>query len=265
MNVVFLLGNHPRHRYIARQLDEAGYLDGMVVEQRETHIPEPPEDLDDHLSKLYRHHFERRAAAEEEFFGDPTFPDVPSFSTSPEDLNSEGVREFIRDHDPNITLSYGVHILSEETLAAIPGKAWNVHGGLSPQYRGVITHFWPSYMLEPQMTGVTLHELTTDVDAGPIVHQTGANLVRGDGVHQLASRTVKRFAEELPQVLDLAARGDLNRPVKQESAGKLWLSTDWRPEHLVVIYDKFNNDIVDRYLNGEIEGKEPDLIRQFEK
>jgi hypothetical protein len=32
---------------------------------------------------------------------------------------------------------------------------WNIHGGLSPWYRGAITHFWPSYMLEPQLTGMS--------------------------------------------------------------------------------------------------------------
>ena len=35
----------------------------------------------------------------------------------------------------------------------------------------------PSYMLEPQMTGMTLHETTEHLDAGGIVHQTGVELV----------------------------------------------------------------------------------------
>lgn len=264
MRVLLVIGDHPRHRYIADQLDTSGFLAGTVVEEREAHVPEPPCHLDDSLAALYSKHFELRAEAEEEFFGDPCLPDTPSLSVTRDELNSEAVRTFIRDTDPDITITYGVHILSDETLDAIPGKAWNVHGGLSPEYRGVITHFWPSYMLEPQMTAVTLHELTADVDAGPIVHQTGADLVRGDGVHQLASRTVRKFAHELPKVVELAENRSLADPVRQDSTGKLWVADDWRPEHLLVIYEHFDNDIVDRYLDGEFQQQEPELIQQFE-
>lgn len=264
MNVTLLIGDHPRHRYLAKQLDEHGFLGGVVTEKRKSHIPEPPEHLDEQLTELYSKHFELRADAEAKFFGDSNLPDVPTLSVSREELNSEPVRDFLREQDTGITLSYGVHILSDETLDAISGRAWNVHGGLSPEYRGVITHFWPSYMLEPQMTAVTLHELTADVDAGPIVHQTGADLVRGDGIHELASRTVKKFADELPSVIRKAADGELKGPTQQTSSGKLWVSSDWRPEHLRVIYEKFDNEIVDRYLDGEFESQEPDLVRQFE-
>lgn len=264
MKVVALIGDHPRHRYVAKQLYERGYLSGLVVENREQHIPEPPSRLNSHLTELYTKHFELRAEAEKEFFGDPTLPDISKISVSREEINSDKVQSFLRDQSPDITVTYGVHILSDQTLDTIPGRAWNVHGGLSPEYKGVITHFWPSYMLEPQMTAVTLHELTSDVDAGAIVHQTGADLVRGDGIHQLASRTVRKFAHELPEVVSMAADNSLSSSVEQNSTGKLWVADDWRPEHLKVIYDKFNNNIVDLYLDGKFESNDPDLVRQFE-
>jgi len=263
MNVIGMFGDHPRHKYIAQKLAEGGDLCGLIIEQREAHIPEPPERLSEHLTDLYEHHFERRSKAESEFFGEKKFPDVPKLQVSQSELNSERVRDFIQDKNPEVTVTYGVHILSDETLAAIPGKAWNVHGGLSPEYRGVITHFWPSYMLEPQMTGVTLHELTPDVDAGPIVHQTGAELVYGDGVHELACRTVRKFGEELTTVLEITSEDKLEEPVSQTRSGKLWVSDDWRPEHLLVVYDEFDNRIVDHYLDGDFDQKDPDLIRQF--
>lgn len=264
MDIVCMVGSHPRHRYIAEMAAEGGNLAGLIIEEREEHSPAPPSRLGDELAELFAHHFQRRAAAEKEFFADASFPDTNTIRVSQEELNSEKVRGFISQVDPGVTITYGVHILSPETLDAIPGLAWNVHGGLSPEYRGVITHFWPSYMLEPQMTGVTLHELTPTVDAGPIVHQTGAQLVRGDGVHQLASRTVKKFGDELPEVIDKAAANDLDDPVPQRRSGKLWTASDWRPEHLRVVYSFFDNEIVDRYLDGEIEGEEPDLVRQID-
>ena len=46
-----------------------------------------------------------------------------------------------------------------------------MHGGLSPWYKGGATHFWPTYLIEPEFTGITVHETTKDLDAGAIIHQ----------------------------------------------------------------------------------------------
>jgi len=265
MNILLMVGDHPRHAYIAEQVQSTGHLAGLVIEDRGNHIPDPPDHLGDELTDLYVRHFEKRAEAETSFFSNHNMPEkCPRIEINKSELNSKTVHEFIDQIDPDLTLTYGVHKLSGETLERLPGKKWNIHGGLSPQYRGVITHFWPSYMLEPQMTGVTLHELTKKLDAGPIVHQTAAPLVRGDGIHELACRTVSEFGKELCDVIRLVETGELSQLQPQESGGKLWVSNDWSPHHLKVIYKKFDNKIVDMYLDGELTQSEPDLIRQFD-
>jgi methionyl-tRNA formyltransferase len=245
------------------QLYKNGYLSGLVVEEREPHIPEPPPGLDPTLSNLFTNHFRLRAEAESMFFNDPDFPRVPTLQISREELNSVKVHNFISESAPDLCISYGVHILSKKTLKVMECPAWNIHGGLSPEYKGRITHFWPSYMLEPQMTGVTLHEITPKIDAGAIIHQTSADLVRGDGLHKLSCRTIKKFSKEILRVLKLFALGKLKLPRKQRKNGKLWLYKDWRPEHLRVIYEQYNDKIVDLYLEGKIKQIEPQLVRQF--
>ena len=100
-------------------------------------------------------------------------------------------------------MSYGCGILSDEILAAVQGQSWNIHGGLSPWYKGGVTLFWPSYMLQPQMTGMTIHELTSNLDAGDIIHQCTADLVRGDGIHDLACRAVEKVGIEIIQLIRL--------------------------------------------------------------
>ena len=59
------------------------------------------------------------------------------------------------------------------------------------------THFWPSYFLEPQMTGMTIHDLTQDIDGGNIIHQNSVSLVKGDSLHDLACRAVKEMGNDL--------------------------------------------------------------------
>lgn len=266
MNVLMMTGDAPRHHYLVSKVREAGMLAGHVIETREAFVPEPPSGLSTHLKRLFVRHFEGRAESEDRFFGaaKPT-TDAPSIRVTREALNGSATKAFIAEGKFDAVVSYGVHMLSNELLDLMPPIRWNTHGGLSPWYRGVITLFWPSYMLEPQMTGMTLHELTSKIDAGPIVHQTVPVLTRGDGIHDLANRAVSAYGDELPQVLQMGRAGELlQAPKKQKTSGKLWLGSDWRPDHLRLIYDVFENRIVDRYLDNEFQQSTPDLVRQFD-
>ena len=49
----------------------------------------------------------------------------------------------------------------------------------------------------------------------------------------------------------------------QKGTGKNFLERDFRPEHLRIIYDSFDDDIVDKFLDGNIHSTKPNLIRQF--
>lgn len=263
MKIVFVTGNHPRHAYLARALAATGKLSGLIIEEREQHIPKPPEHLSEALKKLFRLHFDNRAVVEDKHFGPAVFPDVPKLLVSHQTLNDSETHQFVRQHNPGLLLSYGCHMLTDDTLAKATGLKWNIHGGLSPWYRGGVTHFWPSYMLEPQMTGMTVHELTQKLDAGDVIHQCVADLIRGDGIHQLAARAVDKIASELDQLIAMAERQQLSPPRAHKNDGKLWMGNDWRPEHLRVVYELYQDKIVDHYLDGEFTMFEPELIRQF--
>jgi folate-dependent phosphoribosylglycinamide formyltransferase PurN len=262
MKVILLCGDHPRHFAIARAIQETGMLSAIGFELREAAVPLVPQGLDSHLEELYRRHFLDRQQAELNHFGATGGISVPRLEFAPDQVNSEQVRSFVREAGADILISYGIHKLDDETLAQLPSNSWNLHGGLSPWYRGVITHFWPSYCLEPQFTGMTLHRLTNRLDAGDVVHQSVAPMIRGDGIHDVACRAVLSMASEIGQVLDLAVRSELTSPVPQRSSGKLWLAREWTPRHLTRIYDEWDNKIVDAYLDGKFMRNEPKLVRQ---
>lgn len=268
MKIVFATGNHPRHAHVARAVARSGFLKALIIEEREAHVPQSPAGLSASTSALYSRHFRDRADSERKFFGQETeeigaFPDVDTMRVTRDELNSPRTRAFLEQHEPDLLLSYGVHKLDAETLERVPGQSWNVHGGLSPWYRGVATMFWPSYFLEPQATGITVHLTTDAIDGGAVVHQTAGQLVRGDGIHDLASRTVSGFAAEIPELMQRAANGELKEPTEQKTSGRIWRSADWRPAHLHPIYDLYENRIVDMYLDGEFPGRDPQLVRQF--
>lgn len=265
MKIVFITGSHPRHAYMARAIASTGWLSAVISENRGAHVPEPPEGLDEYTAKLFRHHFDRREEAEYAFFGAGDWSNIPHRAVEKTELNTSTVQNVLREIEPDLLLSYGCHMLSEETLACVSGERWNIHGGLSPRYRGAITHFWPSYMLEPQMTGMTVHDLTAQLDAGAVVHQCVADLVRGDGLHELSCRAVYKLGEELPTVVRKLQSGETIDKKGHKTAGKLWHSGDWRPEHLYMIYDVYGDRIVDKYLDGVFALRNPVLHRQVDE
>ncbi len=266
MPVVFMTGSHPRHAFLARCLAATGHLVGLVVEERGAHVPEPPDGLPPETRDLFVEHFASRAVAEARHFpeGDgDCWPDVPTMRIDVAELNGPAVHAFLDEHTPTLLFSYGVHILSEETLSHVSGERWNIHGGLSPWYRGCITHFWPSYQLEPQMTGMTVHTLTQAVDGGEIVHQCVAPLVRGDGLHDLACRAVRQIGDELPRLVEMFESGTLDDFKPQTTTGRIWRNVDWRPAHLHSIYEQWGNAIVDAQIEGRLGGRTPKIKRQF--
>jgi folate-dependent phosphoribosylglycinamide formyltransferase PurN len=274
MNIVLMTGTHTRHLFLARAVARSGLLGGIIFEERESHVPEPPAGLPDATRTLFVKHFADRAEAEARMLGadeatvNAALRGVEIARVSTEELNGPKSWSLLDRLRPDLLLSYGVHKLSPETLARVDGKCWNVHGGLSPWYRGVATHFWPSYMLEPQMTGMTVHETTEAIDGGGIVHQSVADLVRGDGIHDLACRAVVALATDLPELIARTNAGRLEPPRPQKTSGRIWRNSDWRPAHLHLVYDYYQNRIVDRALDGEFGGEfgggsAAPVIRQF--
>lgn len=270
MKLILFSGSHARHVYVHQQVIDSETLEvgGVVSMQREDTLPDPPSGWPEHDRKLFTHHFERREAVEQATYGDrsPTaYEDVaPTLFVDRGELNSERVAEFVRDVDADACLIFGTGLVLEPVLSELPEWRLNFHLGLSPWYKGSATLFWPFYNLQPQFAGGTLHQIIPEPDAGGIIHHSVPELKRGQGVHETAADVVVRFTEETVAVLEyLAEAGTL--PVEEQTrTGKLFLSGDFDPHHLRVIYDLYDNDIVDEYLDGNLGDRRPNLTDVFE-
>ncbi len=270
--LLLLTGNHPRHLYLAGLLANFHDVVGWVIEDRGEFLQTTSKYSEDiSLNKLCSLHFKKRYLAEKRFFLDDSNIDIKAsnFYTnvskniircSKKDLNSLSISNFINGITADISITYGTHILDNSILNLLPIEKYNIHGGISPWYKGCITHFWPSYLLEPQMTGLTMHRLTAVLDGGPILHQNTGILVRGDGLHELSCRTVKSFFSELSEIINKISLREYTL-ISQKSSGKLWLSSDWDPNHLKVIYNQFEDKIVDYCLDNDISKVRKKIIR----
>lgn len=263
MSVVIITGDHPRHCYFAQSLCQSGQVAGIIYEKREPFMFADTYGVTDaHLSHLVKYHFDKRAEAEDNFFGSAIqTKDVPTLNVTLDELNGPKSIKFLQELKPSLVISYGCHKLSSKLMGCVPNcRFWNTHGGLSPDYRGTTTHFWPSYMLEVQMTGMTLHETTDKLDGGDIIFQTGYKLTKDDTLHMVACRTVQDYSKLLSSFLQRLDYNNLPPGIFQKHTGKLWMSSDWRPEHLYLIYDIYKDNIVNLTMQGELAGRTPKLI-----
>lgn len=263
MRILWIGGSHPRHLYYINAVAAEFPLAGALIETRENLVPQPPARLPESDRLNFVRHFENRAQAEGRYFGDPSYPDCAQLETDSEELNSERSVEFIRSVDPDLVLIFGSGLVKDPLYSALPRHAINLHLGLSPRYRGAATLFWPFYFLEPPYAGTTFHYIITEPDAGDVIHQVTPELAADDGIHDVACKAVVDSAAEAVELVRILNRQGAWQIHQQRGTGKNFLASDFKAEHLRMIYDVYNDDLVRHYLEGNLPSKKPTLFRQF--
>jgi len=267
MKIVWMGGNHPRHLFYLNSIHNSFQISGVVVEKRmggtNSLIPDPPTNISEHDRSNFIKHFENREKSEKKFFKNQKIPDVPKLEITKEQLNTQSTIDFIETINPDIILLFGCHLIKEPLFSKLPKNTINLHGGLSPRYRGTATMFWPFYFLEPNHVGTTFHHIVSEPDAGQIIHQSVPKLEHGDLIHDVACKSILSSSKDILELLKIFQKNGKWTTFKQKGTGKNFLERDFRSEHLRVIYDLFNDDIVDYFLNGKINPHSPDLIRQY--
>ena len=275
--ILFLGGTHPRHLYYANEIHKRFPLAGAVLENRGGMYPDPPSNVGVVLNTWWANHFVNRMAAEEKYFGDPVIPPLENRTVyTAQNISNKMTVAYIKDINPDIALIFGCGMIKGELAQALPQLSINLHLGLSPRSRGAATLFWPFYFLEPQWAGCTFHKIVDEPDAGDILHQCVPELERGDHIHDVAAKAVIQATEDMIRLLGMfdlrryrqAESDDWCRPYDwrwkaQSTTGKNFLSRDFQPSHLRMIYETYNDDIVDQYLDGNLKQHKPRLVRQF--
>lgn len=111
-------------------------------------------------------------------------------------------------HAPDILCLAGfMRILSPDFIARWAGRILNIHPSLLPKYPGLHTHARALAAGDAQ-AGCTVHEVTADLDAGPIRGQARVPVLPGDTPPRLAARVLEREHILYPAVLRRFAAGD---------------------------------------------------------
>jgi folate-dependent phosphoribosylglycinamide formyltransferase PurN len=257
MKFTLITGDHLRHLYLADFLYKKNFNFDWIIEKREKQIPLIDKKFNKDIKKLFLKHFKKRAQAEINFFGKQpgklAIKNIKSTTRVGKNNYDEQIFKVIKNSNNNNLITYGCGLLSQKILKKFSGYKLNIHAGLSPRYRGAATHFWPSYLMEPEYTGVTLHELTKEVDGGNIFHQTSIKVSKNHGIHQNSCLAIREFFFELPKVLNFLSKSKKKiRGIKQLTSGRIWTEKMWSPLTLKLVYGTFNDDINNYCLKNKI-------------
>ena len=103
----------------------------------------------------------------------------------------------------------------------------NVHWGLSPHYRGILTTDRAVINGDLRNIGFTLHELSNDVDGGRIITQGRVPVQRGDTIGSITTRLHGMAKPLLLKAVSDARNGKLDTVPQELTVGKNYRGVDW--------------------------------------
>lgn len=109
---------------------------------------------------------------------------------------------------PDIVCLAGfMRILTPDFVRRFEGRMLNIHPSLLPKYPGLDTHARAIEAGDTQ-AGATVHLVTPELDAGPILGQARVPILPGDTPETLAARVLAQEHRLYPAVLRRFAAGD---------------------------------------------------------
>lgn len=231
MRVAVLIGKSPRSMYVANalcaRLDVACIIreTGRELSWRKLRTFLRPATL---RAKAYRK-LQRWILPDEgepwrDLFtnGQPQF-DQPGVVFETDHINSDRTLRALTDARPDCVAVFGTSLLKRKELFDLaPGRVFNLHGGISPEYRGADSIFWALYHRDFARIGCTIHRIDTRIDSGDRIACVYPAIEPGLGERRLLVATLAAgaplYAEALTRVANGAALG-----VPQPPGGQLFL------------------------------------------
>ncbi len=112
-------------------------------------------------------------------------------------------------HAPTLVVLAGfMRILTPGFVARYAGRLINIHPSLLPAFPGLHTH---RRAIEAGCTvaGVTVHQVTTELDHGPILAQAAVPVLPGDTAERLAQRVLAQEHRLYPAAIEAWLARDL--------------------------------------------------------
>jgi phosphoribosylglycinamide formyltransferase-1 len=123
------------------------------------------------------------------------------------------MRDFFREHRVELVVDAGYdRIHAASFLDAFDGRIINVHPSLLPMFSGGMDAIEQALESGLKFTGATVHIVTAEVDAGPILVQESVPILERDTVETLRDRVHESEHRILPEGIRLMEARLADRP-----------------------------------------------------
>jgi len=117
------------------------------------------------------------------------------------------MRDFIRWSGAELVVNAGYdRILSPAFTSAFAGRMINIHPSLLPAFGGGMDAVERALAAGVKITGCTVHLVTDEVDAGPILLQAAVPVLADDTPETLRARIQREEHRLLPEAIQLLAK-----------------------------------------------------------
>ena len=210
LSILILCGSSPRHLYIANKLCQAGKPIAIVQETGTNWTLKKvlkllkPVNFYNKASRWIRDRKRYTGNKEEAFFfGDQnTKLDRPDLVINVPHINHPDVVKLAEETKPDVIAVFGTSLIKGPLLKMGKYGIVNLHGGLSPHYRGADCTFWALYNEEPEQIGCTLHFINEGIDTGKLIAHISPEVKATDDELTLFWRAVKDSADIYAELMD---------------------------------------------------------------
>lgn len=253
LSVVILCGQSPRHIYFANEVCRFCQPLAIVQESGSHHFFKKifnllthPNKLWQKLSRWLRDRKRYRGNQEAKFFFGDQEPRLERSDLRIEVpyINDEQVLSIIDRHQPDVILVFGTSLLKGPLLEKGKLGIINLHGGLSPEYRGADCTFWALYNREPEKVGCTIHYINAGIDTGNLIAHVCPEVKENDTELELFWRAVKASTAAYQELLAKLENGEKLGAV-QTSKGKLYQVKDRQSVHERQVDELLKNGLLD--------------------
>ncbi|HEU4437618.1 MAG TPA: formyl transferase [Methylomirabilota bacterium] len=235
---MILCGRSARHLYVANALCHAGEAVAIVQETGaewrlgKTLRKMRPANL---FRKGWRWLRDRRRYAgnpEAKYFFPEASPHLerPDLVRQVPHINHPEVVRLARELQPDLICVFGTSLIRGELLEQGRIGIINLHGGLSPEYRGADCTFWALYNGEPEKVGCTLHFIDAGIDTGRLIAHVCPEVGPGDSELVLFWRAVTESAPIYREAVVRLGKGQA-LGVQQPGRGRLYQVKDRQFRH----------------------------------
>ena len=254
LSVVILCGRSPRHLYFANELCRSSKPLAIVQEAERNWSLEKikalllnPKRLQQKIWRWLRDRRRYTGGREAEFFFGKAAPtlDRPDLSIETPHINHADTLSIIDKYNPDLIVVFGTSLIKGKLLTKGRLGLINLHGGLSPEYRGADCTFWALFNQEPEKIGCTVHYINAGIDTGKLIAHVSPEIKENDDELTLFWRAVQDSVGIYPEMMKRLHNGE-KLGTRQTDKGALYQVKDRELKHEQKLDELMMNGLLEK-------------------